>query len=97
MNEMMHSKASESEVLDDLMHELRVVVDDLIHYLGGMKESIETGNYSPNDASVDYDILASSEVSGFMDIIHDISLFSRERNERDYSTDDMVSEFIDLI
>lgn len=94
MNELMHSKASDSEVLDDLMHELRVVVDDLIHYLGGMRDSIATGNYSPDDAAIDYDILASSEVSGFMEIIEDISRFTRTSEERN---DDMVSEFLDLI
>lgn len=94
MDELMHSKASDSEVLDDLMHELSVVVDDLIHYLGGMRDGIASGNYSPDDAAIDYDILASSEVSGFMEIIEDISRFSRTSDE---SNDNTVSEFLDLI
>jgi hypothetical protein len=66
---MRDTSERETELLDDL----RVVLDDLIHYLDGIRMDVDTGEYGADVAALDYDILASSEVGGFMEIIHELS------------------------
>jgi hypothetical protein len=70
-----------SERERDLQAELRDVVDDLIHYLGGIRRDLDAGEYSAEHAALDYDILASSEVSGFMEVIYDLSRLQRTSEE----------------
>jgi hypothetical protein len=74
---MRDTSEREAELLDDL----RVVLDDLIHYLDGIRLDVETGEYGADVAALDYDILASSEVGGFMEIIQELSSLRTSKDE----------------
>lgn len=54
---------------DEILEELDEILERVIHYLNGIRQDIERGDYTPDQAYVDVDFLDSSDVDYYSRVV----------------------------